>query len=188
VWQFLQQTFLTDVADGNFKHWNGRIERYGQRSNGILVLEIKKTAQNPGPKIKMKQKDCQEPWPQPWPCGKFLAYINNSERTSVVIAVRMFVGREDTVTVGSRSWRLPPDLRRAPRLFPLPWSLLLLMLLLNSWVKFFRAWSAQLTCSHSSCLLSLPLSLSPALGLCWLSLQVGAKDKMKWNSWSIMNS
>jgi hypothetical protein len=48
---------------------------------------------------------CWEPWPQPWPqpCGYFLAYINNPERTFVVITVRMFVRREDTVTVGSRS-------------------------------------------------------------------------------------
>ena len=44
-----------------------------------------------------------EPWPQPWPCGYFLAYINNPERTFVVITVRMFVGKEDTVTIGSRS-------------------------------------------------------------------------------------
>ena len=48
---------------------------------------------------------CWEPWPQPWPqpCGYFLAYINNPERTFVVITVRMFVGKEDSVTVGSRS-------------------------------------------------------------------------------------
>lgn len=45
----------------------------------------------------MKQKDCQEPWPQPWPCGKFLAYINNSERKFMVITVKMFLKREDTV-------------------------------------------------------------------------------------------
>jgi hypothetical protein len=31
----------------------------------------------------------------------------------MVITVRMFVAKEDTVTVGSRSWRLPPDLQRA---------------------------------------------------------------------------
>ena len=46
---------------------------------------------------------CREPWPQPWPCGYFLAYINNPERTFLVITVRMFMGKEDTVTVGSRS-------------------------------------------------------------------------------------
>ena len=54
----------------------------------------------------IKDKDilsCWEPWPQPWPCGYFLAYINNPERTFVVITVRMFVGKEDTVTIGSRS-------------------------------------------------------------------------------------
>ena len=57
---------------------------------------------------------------------------------------------------------------------PLPWSLLLLMLILPLLNKVFRAWSVWLTCSHSSCLLSLPLSLSPALGPLWLALQVGA--------------
>jgi hypothetical protein len=46
---------------------------------------------------------CREPWPQPWPCGYFLAYINNPETTFVVITVRMFMRKEDTVTVGSRS-------------------------------------------------------------------------------------
>ena len=40
---------------------------------------------------------------EPWLCGYFLAYINNPERTFVVITVRMFVGKEDTVTIGSRS-------------------------------------------------------------------------------------
>jgi hypothetical protein len=33
---------------------------------------------------------------EPWPCVYFLAYINNPERTFVVITVRMFVGKEDT--------------------------------------------------------------------------------------------
>jgi hypothetical protein len=37
---------------------------------------------------------CQKPWPQPCPCGKFLAYINNPERTFVLITENMFVGRE----------------------------------------------------------------------------------------------
>jgi hypothetical protein len=59
----------------------------------------------------------QEPWPQPWPCGYFLAHTNNPKRTFRVIRVRMFVGKEDTVTVGFRIWRLPPDLQRAPGLF-----------------------------------------------------------------------
>jgi hypothetical protein len=33
--------------------------------------------------------------PQPWTCGNFLAYVNNPERTFVVITVRMFVGKEN---------------------------------------------------------------------------------------------
>ena len=32
----------------------------------------------------------------------------------------MIVGKEDTVKVGYRSWRLPPDLQRDPGLFPHP--------------------------------------------------------------------
>ena len=59
-----------------------------------------------------------EPWPQPWPCGKFLAYINNPERPFVVITENMFVGKEGTVTIGSRSWRLPPDLSESPQTLP----------------------------------------------------------------------
>jgi hypothetical protein len=38
-------------------------------------------------------------------------------------SIKNFVGREDTVTIGSRSWRLPPDLWRAPGLFPPPLKL-----------------------------------------------------------------
>jgi hypothetical protein len=71
---------------------------------------------------------CWEPWPQPWPCGNFLAYINSPERTFMVITERIFVGREGTVTIGSKNGRLPPDLQRAPGLFPLFWSLLFLTL------------------------------------------------------------
>ena len=48
-----------------------------------------------------------------------------------------------------------------------PWDLLpsleassCLCLYCHSWIKFFRAWSVWLTCSHSSCLLYIPLSLS----------------------------
>jgi hypothetical protein len=41
----------------------------------------------------------------------------------MVITVRMFVGKEDTVTVGSRSCRLPLDLQRAPGVFPPPLEL-----------------------------------------------------------------
>jgi hypothetical protein len=81
---------------------------------------------------------CQEPWPQPWPCGYFLAYINNLDRTFMIITVRMFVGKEDTVTIGSRGRRLPPELQRAPGLFPLSWSLLLLMLILPFLNKVFQ--------------------------------------------------
>jgi hypothetical protein len=44
-----------------------------------------------------------EPWPQPWPCGKFVAHINSPERTFVVKIERIFVGEEGTVTVGSRN-------------------------------------------------------------------------------------
>jgi hypothetical protein len=49
---------------------------------------------------------CQEPWPQPWPCGKFLAYINSPERTFMVIIETIFVSREDTVTIGSKNGHL----------------------------------------------------------------------------------
>jgi hypothetical protein len=52
--------------------------------------------------VPQKSLTSREPWTQPWPCGYFLAYINNYERTFVVITVRMFMGKEDTVTVGSR--------------------------------------------------------------------------------------
>jgi hypothetical protein len=34
---------------------------------------------------------------------KFLAYINSPERTFVVITERIFVGREGTVTIGSKN-------------------------------------------------------------------------------------
>jgi hypothetical protein len=40
---------------------------------------------------------------KPWPCGYFLAYINNPERTFKVIKVRTFMEKEDTLTIGSRS-------------------------------------------------------------------------------------
>jgi hypothetical protein len=40
--------------------------------------------------------ECRKPWPQPWPCGKFLAYINSPESTFVFITERIFVGREGT--------------------------------------------------------------------------------------------
>jgi hypothetical protein len=56
---------------------------------------------------KMQAKERDFCW-EPWPCGYFLAYINNPERKFIVITVRMFVGKEDTVTVGSRSIDLIP--------------------------------------------------------------------------------
>ena len=90
---------------------------------------------------------CWEPWTRPWPCGYFLAYINNPERASIVIRIRirirMFVGKEDTLTIGSKSWRLPHHLLRAPGLAPFPWSLLFSFLYCHSWIKFFRAWSGN---------------------------------------------
>lgn len=46
---------------------------------------------------------CEEPWPQPWPWGKFLAYVNSPEKAFMVITESMFVGKDDTVTMGSRS-------------------------------------------------------------------------------------
>ena len=46
---------------------------------------------------------CQEPWPQTWPCEKIIAYINSPERTFMVITERIFVGREGTVTIGSKN-------------------------------------------------------------------------------------
>ena len=50
----------------------------------------------------IKREEMPGAMPQPWSCGYFLVYINNPERTFVVITVRMFVGKEDTVTIGSR--------------------------------------------------------------------------------------
>ena len=44
-----------------------------------------------------------EPWPQPWPCGNFLAYINSPERTFVVKTERIFVVEEGTMTDDSRN-------------------------------------------------------------------------------------
>ena len=53
----------------------------------------------------------------------FNSLLKQSFWTFLVITVRMFVGKMDSVTIGSRSWRLPPDLQRAPALFPLPLEL-----------------------------------------------------------------
>ena len=44
-----------------------------------------------------------EPWPQPWLCVNFLAYINSPERTFVVKTERIFVVEEGTMTVDSRN-------------------------------------------------------------------------------------
>jgi hypothetical protein len=87
----------------------------------------------------MNSEWCWEPWPQPWPCGYFLAYINNPERTYVVITVRMFVGREDTVLLvpGAEDGHL--TFREPPGSSPLPWTLLLFMLMLPLLNKVFRA-------------------------------------------------
>ena len=92
----------------------------------------------------------------------------------MVITVRMFMGKEDTVTVGSKSWRLPPDLQRAPGLFPLPWSLLLLMLILTLLSKVFQSLISVIELLSFFLSPSLPLSHSLALGPCRLSLQVQA--------------
>ena len=117
-----------------------------------------------------------EPWPQPWPCGKFLAYINNPERPFVVITENMFVGKEDTVTMGSRSWRLPPDLSESPRLFLSPLKPPLFFLILPLLNKVFQSFIRKFSCFHSSCFLSTPtpLSISLALDPRWLSLKVRA--------------
>jgi hypothetical protein len=90
----------------------------------------------------------------------------------------MFVGKEDTVTVGSKSWRLPPDLQRAPGLFPLPWSLLLLMLILTLLSKVFQSLISVIELLSFFLSPSLPLSHSLALGPHWLSLQAWAQDHL----------
>jgi hypothetical protein len=71
--------------------------------SGEILLMIPALPRTSARLLGTTQKECWEPWPQPWPCGNFLAYINNPERTFVLITVRMFVGKEDTVIVGSRS-------------------------------------------------------------------------------------
>jgi hypothetical protein len=54
---------------------------------------------------------------------------------------------------------LTPDFWRAPGLFPPLLELPLSFIYCHPRIKFFRAWSVKLSCSHSSCFLSLSLFL-----------------------------
>jgi hypothetical protein len=65
----------------------------------VSELKLMVVSRIPAEGLLLRLSSCWEPWS----CGKFLAYTNNPERTFIVITVRIFVGREDTVTVGSRS-------------------------------------------------------------------------------------
>jgi hypothetical protein len=94
----------------------------------------------------------------------------------VLITVRMFVGKEDTVIVGSRSWRFHLTFRGPLGSSQLPWSLILLMLILPLLNKVFQSLISIIALIFG---VSCPSdSLSPGLGPCWLSLQVRAKERL----------
>jgi hypothetical protein len=100
---------------------------------------------------------CREPWPQPWSCGNFLGYINSPERTFVTKTERIFVGGEGSVIPGTKDCHMV--FREPPGSSPLPWRFLLPLFIATP-NKLFQRLIRQLSCSHSSCPLSLLVSLS----------------------------
>lgn len=112
---------------------------------------------------------CQEPWPQPWPCTKFLAYINNPEKTFLVIALRI-------LWVERTLWPLVPGAEDCHLTFGeplgsflLPWSFLLLMVISPLLNKVFQS-LISLIDLISFFVFLVPPTHSPAL----CPLQVGA--------------
>jgi hypothetical protein len=96
-------------------------------------------------------RTCYDPWSQPWPCGNFLAFINSPERTFLV----------KTKNICGWRWHCDhwfQEVNIATWPSESPWALFP-SFGTSSWIKYFRAWSDKLSCSHSLCLLSLSLSL-----------------------------